>query len=165
MSRANTQILLPSILDRLIDRDPETSVEANWARSQGVAELRDAVQRDLESLLNARQVRTAELDESEQSEILASSILAYGLPDLTSLSFDDPAQQEYLRDAVYEAIRRFEPRLIDVNVILVEATQEGERRLKFIIDGRLKLDPYPEPVRYGTTVHATNGACEVRAET
>ena len=45
-----------SVLDRLIDDDPRTSIEAPLTRAQSVRTLRDVVRRDLEWLLNTRQV-------------------------------------------------------------------------------------------------------------
>jgi len=45
-----------SVLDRLIDREPELSQEPGLSRAQSVRILRAAVRRDLESLLNTRRI-------------------------------------------------------------------------------------------------------------
>jgi len=48
------QPLLPSVLDRLLDANPDLSRDPPKSRGQHLAELRQAVRRDLEALLNAR---------------------------------------------------------------------------------------------------------------
>ena len=48
------QLLLPSVLDRLIDQDPQVRQEAARGRSQLLKEMKLAVRRDLENLLNTR---------------------------------------------------------------------------------------------------------------
>ena len=45
-----------SVLDRLIDREPELSQEPGMSRAQSIRILRAAVRRDLESLLNTRRI-------------------------------------------------------------------------------------------------------------
>jgi type VI secretion system protein ImpF len=49
--------ILPSILDRLIDDEPDNSEESLSRRFQDVSELRQAVARDLEAMLNTRRRR------------------------------------------------------------------------------------------------------------
>ncbi len=43
-----------SVLDRLIDREPERKLEMPLTRAQSLRELKAAVRRDLEWLLNTR---------------------------------------------------------------------------------------------------------------
>src|SRR5215469_9145190 len=107
--------LLPSIIDRLFDDAPDVSTEPAWSWTQDLRELKQSVVRDLEALLNTRQTRSELLLDSPPAEI-ANSVLTYGLPDLTSAKVDSPEAREALRRAVEEAIRRFEPRLVDVRV-------------------------------------------------
>ena len=89
MARVDEIALIPSLLDRLIDREPDRSVEPEWARAQGVNELRECVKRDLESLLNTRQTRPELVDNTDE---LATSMLTYGLPDFTSTGKTIPFQ-------------------------------------------------------------------------
>jgi len=48
------QPLVPSVLDRLLDDDPGVSREPARNRHQVLRELKQAVRRDLENLLNTR---------------------------------------------------------------------------------------------------------------
>ena len=74
------QPLVPSVLDRLLDDDPEISREAPASRHQVLRELKMAVRRDLENLLNTR-VRCLALP--AHCKELNQSLVNYGLPDFT----------------------------------------------------------------------------------
>ena len=55
MSRVkNDQPLMPSLLDRLLDDEPNNNQDAPQARHQVLRELKQSVRRDLENLLNTR---------------------------------------------------------------------------------------------------------------
>jgi type VI secretion system protein ImpF len=168
MSRSDLRSpLLPSLLDRLIDHEPDVSTEPDWARSQGLRELKLSVQRDLEALLNTRSValsRASDRRGGEPDEI-EWSILTYGLPDLTSISHGNAKDCERLRKSVEEAVKRFEPRLMDIRVLLGNVGDSNDRRVHFIIDAQLRLSPNPEPVRFDTTVRTESGEYQVKAET
>src|SRR5438094_10508474 len=101
------QPLLPSVLDRLLDDDPGVTREAPPRRHQVLRELKQAVRRDLEDLLNTR-VRCRPwppgLDE------LGHSLVNYGLPDFTGLGAGADKAREEMRRLLEEVIRREEPR-------------------------------------------------------
>ena len=60
-SADNDYDLLPSVLDRLLDDDPRASYEPLASRFYSLGELKQAVVRDLEVLLNTRQEALQEL--------------------------------------------------------------------------------------------------------
>ena len=121
MPRAESQEpLLPCLLDRLIDLDPDVSMEPAWSRSQGLWELKESVKRDLETLLNSRRSCS---DLPEDFVEASQSMLTYGLPDISTASVLGLDDRERLRQEVEDTIRRFEPRLMDVQVMLREAAQ------------------------------------------
>lgn len=74
MSRFDNDIrITSSVLDRLIDYDPETKQEAAASRQKSLRDLKTAVKRDLEWLLNTRQVVGGIPDElKETSHSLAA---------------------------------------------------------------------------------------------
>ncbi|MBN8602669.1 MAG: GPW/gp25 family protein, partial [Planctomycetes bacterium] len=72
------QLLLPSILDRLIDEDPGSQVETPRTRNQLLRDLKNSVRRDLENLLNTRRSMFPIPDEREW---LRQSVIGYGIPD------------------------------------------------------------------------------------
>jgi type VI secretion system protein ImpF len=155
------QLLLPSVLDRLIDHDPQVSREAPRNRHQLLGDLKQAVRRDLECLLNTR-VRCipylAELKELNQS------LVNYGIPDLTGLTLASPKEREEFRRAVQSVILQFEPRLKKLSVRLIDPAETSERTIRFHIEAVLAAEPAPEPVAFDSMVRLTTGSFEVKAD-
>lgn len=156
--------LLPSILDRLLDDAPDVSTEPPWSWTQDLQELKRAVVRDLEALLNTRQARLELLRDSPEAEI-AQSVLTYGLPDLTSAKIDGPEAREAVRRGVEDAIRRFEPRLIDVRVQAHDPDGPHDRVLRLTVEAWLAMDPDPVPVTFDTVVESATGVYQVNTAT
>jgi type VI secretion system protein ImpF len=161
MLRIDNEVrITPSVLDRLLDDEPEVSREPLASRSENLRQLKQAVKRDLEWLLNTRRVA----DELPQGlKELHNSLAAYGLPDFTNASIKSPSDQSRLRRAIETAVSAFEPRLEDVTVALVPA--DGRiRTMSFRIDARLKIEPAPEPITFDTMLQLDNGRYTVREE-
>jgi type VI secretion system protein ImpF len=154
------QELTPSVLDRLIDLEPRNRVEAAAQRSARLADLKRAVRRDLEWLLNTRRSIVSIPEGMDQ---LDRSLLTYGLPDLSSLGVTSPEAQETLRRSVLETIDRFEPRLMQVEVTLL-ASDEKTRSLHFRIDGLLRVYPEPEPVRFDSQLQLPTSAFHIEGD-
>ncbi|MGE3651910.1 MAG: type VI secretion system baseplate subunit TssE [Reyranellaceae bacterium] len=137
-----------SVLDRLIDERPDETQERPMSPSQTLTRLREAVRRDLESLLNTRErcrgwpAPCREIDES---------VVAYGLPDFSVLSLQGN-WRESLRRRVLEVIRRFEPRLSSIAVHFEEQGEGLERVARFRIEALMQADPAPEPVSFNTQI-------------
>lgn len=160
MPTANSQQpLLPSLLDRLIDTEPDQSSEPLWRGSYRLDELRDHVRRDLEYLLNTRHGR---IDLVTQPGELSVSTLSYGLPDFTGVIGGGVETRERIRAAVERAVRDFEPRLKNVQVVVRETEYEFDRNIRLTIQAVLCVDPIFELVTFDTTVEAASGTCEVR---
>jgi type VI secretion system protein ImpF len=150
-----------SVLDRLIDLEPASSVDAALTLAESVRQVKTALRRDLESLLNTR--RTSE-PAPDQFEEVRRSLYHYGLPDVSSLSQDSPEDRERLLRGLEGAIAVFEPRLAGVRVTLDQTETEArphERTLHFIIEGTLLMDPTPERVAFDTVFELTSGECRV----
>ena len=161
MPRTDNEVrIVPSVLDRLIDYEPELSREPPASRSKSLRLLKQSVKRDLECMLNTRQ--SIVYVEPEMKE-LTNSLACYGLPDFSNASVKSKSDQNRLRRALEAAIATFEPRLEDVKVSL-EATGGVERILHFRIDARLRVDPAPEPVTFDTRLHVTSGEYTVQEE-
>jgi type VI secretion system protein ImpF len=141
MPKSDYEHIVPSILDRLMDDEPEVSRESLPNRFQNLSQLKKAVARDLEALLNTRQ----EILEEVPPEFIevSRSLVTYGLPDFSSfsvLSMND-------RRALEQAIATFEPRFERVRVNL-ELPREQDRTLRFRIEALLRVEPAPEPVTF-----------------
>ena len=161
MSRAVNQVrITPSVLDRLIDYEPETSREPLTSRARSARELKLSVKRDLEWLLNTR--RAIDSLDADLKE-LQNSVAAYGLPDFTAFSIKSRSDQNRLRRAIEATVSAFEPRLEGVSVTL-EPMRQGERVLRFRIDARLRIEPAPEPVTFDMMLQLDRGEYVVRGE-
>jgi type VI secretion system protein ImpF len=137
--------LQASILDRLIDNEPEVSFEPVQFRLLDMRQIKARVIRDLENLLNTR--RLADPPDAEFSE-LNRSVLIYGIKDYTSLNPRSASVRKLLRQDIEKAIARFEPRLKNVKVQL-EPDQKGHS-LRFRINAMLVIEPEKEPVQFDT---------------
>jgi type VI secretion system protein ImpF len=147
MARNENEIrITPSVLDRLLDFEPGVSSEAPKSRSKSLRDLRAAVRRDLEWLLNSRRF-IGEIPEN--LEETHKSVAIYGLPDFTSASGKSPFEQKRLVKQIESALKIFEPRFLDLKVTL-EPLNDLDRALKFRIDARLDVDPTPEPISFDT---------------
>jgi type VI secretion system protein ImpF len=148
-----------SVLDRLIDYEPVNSRDPVSSRSKTLRQLKDAVRRDLEWLLNTRQIvgLPAELKE------LNHSVAAFGLPDFANLSAGQVDDQKQMRSDIEAAIRLFEPRLQDV-VVTLQPSQSKERLMHFRIDGRLNVEPTPEPISFDTVLQLVSGQYVIKEE-
>lgn len=135
-----------SLLDRLIDSDPANSGEPAQYRLLNARQVKAAVIRDLENLLNSRRNITqlpAQLRELE------NSVATYGLKDFTGENTDSQKVRQTIRKDVEQTIARFEPRLKNVKVDL-ETGDKKERNLSFRISAVLVVDPIREPVTFDT---------------
>jgi type VI secretion system protein ImpF len=153
------QQLRPSVLDRLID-DTGSAREPHESPAWSVDRAKAAVKRDLEWLLNSRQV-VANLPEDPGQ--LARSVLTYGQRELVSLGLNDPAEQARLRRDLVEAIARFEPRLTRVQVTLASVSAL-DRSIRFRIDALLRVEPAPEPVSFDSVFRLDNRVFVIEGE-
>ena len=153
------QPLMPSILDRLIDDDPDRSSEPLWRGSYRLEDLHEHVRRDLEFLLNTRHGRH---DLLEQPCELGISTLSYGLQDFTGLIGGGVEYIERVRLSVEQSIRNFEPRLTEVRVEVHKPEFEFDRNIHMSIHATLAVDPVYEHVTFDTTVEASSGICQVK---
>lgn len=149
MPRTDNEVrITPSLLDRLLDYEPELSREPIASRAKSLRRLKQSVKRDLEWLLNTR--HTSEELALEMKE-LKHSVATYGLPDFSNINSESPEDQALMRQQIEDAIQIFEPRLEDV-MVTIEPTIGAERMMRFRIDARLKIEPAPEPVTFDTVL-------------
>ena len=154
MARSTTETLVTqSVLDRLMNVE-----EWPATRSQSLRYFKEALKRDLEWLLNTRQPPMPEL---AQYPLAKASVINFGLPDITSLGLSSASDHVRLRKAIESCLRNFEPRLMDVRVTL-EGSDLTDRRLRFHIEGNMKLDPAPEEISFDTVLELSSGEYKVK---
>ncbi|SPD72830.1 Type VI secretion system lysozyme-related protein [uncultured Desulfobacterium sp.] len=148
--RLNSQA---SILDRLLDDEPNVSREPVQHRLLDIRQIKARVVRDLENLLNTRrQIISVPASYREVN----NSLFAYGLGDFTSENPKSPSVRQQLRQDIEKTILRFEPRLKNVNVRLEDDPEKG-RNLRFRISGLLVIEPETEPVSFDTYFDSNRG--------
>ncbi len=155
------QLLLPSVLDRLIDFDPDNRFETARDRAQLLRDLKNSVRRDLENLLNTRVSFT---DLPTDLPQLQTSLVNYGIPDFGTMIVDSSNSIEGLRSRIEDVIRRYETRFQDVKVELdIDSKSRFSRSIRFVIHGVLHAEPEPEPVTFSTQLHKIASEFSVEA--
>lgn len=152
--------LMSSILDRLLDDDPQVNVEAARSSRTQLRELRNSVRRDLENLLNTRRRCVG------WPEVLAeleNSLLDYGVPDPTSASLSSASAREELLRSIETIIHRFEPRFRSVKVLPVTVADPLDRTLRFRIEAVLYAEPAPEAIAFDSLLEPVTRAFEVKS--
>jgi type VI secretion system protein ImpF len=162
MSRTQGDVTVTlSVLDRLIDQEPNSQVEAPLSRAQSVRVLKNAIRRDLEWLLNTRR-NFQEPDESMNE--VNHSLYVYGLPDFSAYTMASSADQSKLLRHLAATIKLFEPRLANVRVVPSESSSSGLQRVRLRIEAMLMMDPTPEPVSFDTVIELRSGVCRLTGD-
>jgi len=140
---------LPSVLDRLFDDDPTSSGEKPMTVARLGAALREAVRRDLEDLLNTRRRPFPVPDGLEDLE---NSSFEYGIPDFSGANLASIERRRRYLKSIEDIIRRHEPRLTAVRVLVADERSPHLRTLHFRIEAVLRAEPAPESVLYDSQV-------------
>lgn len=154
MIRGKAEILVTqSILDRLVDTDewPDT-------RAESIAMYRDSIKRDLEWLLNTRKPVLPIL---EEFTLARDSVMNFGLPDLHSFDGSAGHEQNALTAALERAIRTYEPRITNAQVLL-SRTDMLSRNLRFHIEGQILYENMDEEINFDTVLELISGEYEVK---
>lgn len=152
--RNRPQTVRQTLLDRLTLGN--AAEPKSWEAS--VELLKTNLLRDLEKLLNTR--ASGERLGPEHVEV-ERSIFTYGLPDFASLSAEAAATPTRLLRAIEKEIEHFEPRLSDVRLSLGEPADGVTRRMTFVIEATLRLDPEPERIEFDTVLEMDSGQIKV----
>jgi type VI secretion system protein ImpF len=96
----------------------------------------------------------------EEYTDLRTSLLNYGLPDLQSLEVREDHDLGHLCRLIEESIQSFEPRLQGVRVrpvIDANGNKAIDRRVKFVIEAVLVVEPLREPVLFSSSLDMSSG--------
>ena len=147
-----------SVLDRLLDDDPDHTRDPPVTREEALRRVLQAVRRDLEWLLGTR---LTWVDEALLgAEHASRSVATFGLQDFSHENVGNTDAQQRLKRAIEKAIAIFEPRLTQV-VVTPEGSDLKQRAVRFRIDAVLQIEPIREPVTFDTVMEL-NGQTEVR---
>ncbi len=142
-----------SILNRLVDHDPDVSHEPVHYQMYSIEQIKTFVVSDLENLLNSR--RSIVIVPAAYKEV-NKSVFVYGLKDFTAENPKNPTFRQILRQDVEKTIMRFEPRLRNVAVHL-ETIAANDKNLRFRISGFLEVGSESEPVSFDTLFDTNRG--------
>ncbi len=155
--RGGTDQLLPSLLDRLTDNERALDDESRDSRSGSWVDLRAAVLRDLESLLNT--VNLASTIAGIDQQDIRQSVLNYGVPSMSGWTVSS-VDSSVIERRIKEAIEAFEPRILkgSTTVRLIEgADVPHQNALVFSIEGTLWGRPMPEALSLHTQLDLEKG--------
>ena len=154
--------LQPSLLDRLTDNEPKKSKESRDKRVMSLQQIREAVERDLASLLSAGCLETTK--DLEAYPEVRHSVLNYGIHDLSGATVAD-ANTEDIERMLHRAINDFEPRILPNSLRVRVTTNPDEMRRRamvFEIEGKIWSQPMPLRLFWNTEVDLETGDVTVR---
>ena len=142
---------VPGLFDKLMAGS--AGVSANVIVNLTLEEMKDAVARDLELLLNTRSVISEAM--LKQYPECSKSIVTYGLNDFAGLSLSSANDRYYICRSLEQAIARHEPRLHNVRASL-ELEDNSIGRLNFAITALLVLKMVQEPVSFDAVLQPSS---------
>jgi type VI secretion system protein ImpF len=148
----------PGLFDRLMDVPVSGAAKGTVSRMT-MEDLKDAVARDLEALLNTRSVMAdamlAPFPESRRS------LLTYGLSDFAGRSLSSSDDRAFICQCLETAIARHEPRLRNVTATL-EVREGAINRLNFAINALLVVSSSEEPVNFDAVLQPSSQHYTIR---
>jgi type VI secretion system protein ImpF len=146
-----------SVFDRLVHS--ETKTVGGRSPVHSMRDLKQSIRRDLENLLNTRWRCTSWPPNLNE---LGKSLVDYGIPDFSGSALGSSVNREEFRRIIERAIQRFEPRLKQVKVDLVESSESLDRVLRFRINAMVEADPAPEQVIFDSALEPLTSNFQVK---
>lgn len=154
--------LLPSLLDRLTDNQPNKKEEIRDSRLADISSLRESVLRDLEWLMNSINLEHQFNFTGDYAE-LKSTVINYGMPGLSGSTMNNHDKLQ-IQKIIKECLRSFEPRILKntlkVNFIDSESL-DNPHAIAFEIHGTLWGNPMPEALFLRTELDLEIGEIKV----
>lgn len=140
---SSTTRIRRGLFDRLLSVD--TDVPEGLIQTCTIEQLRDAVARDLECLLNTRAALLTEADRIGAQA--RRSVVCFGVPDFADRVMASSEDQRFIARSLANAIETHEPRLKQVHVAFHHGGSPG-RSLNFTIRATLVVRPAHESVSF-----------------
>ncbi|MGH6862005.1 MAG: type VI secretion system baseplate subunit TssE, partial [Phyllobacterium sp.] len=147
--RSRDRVLSRSILDRLLDPSPDLTKDAPSSLVDQVREMREAIRRDLEALLNTR--RCPKAPPGKLGE-LKDALVSYGVDGVVSANLVTDESKLRLARAIERRIALFETRLSAVRVTILKSRTAGERALRMRIQATFRLYDGMPPISFESTI-------------
>lgn len=153
--------LQPSLLDRLTDDEPNSTVESREQRVLSMTRLRECVERDLAWLLNTENMSSRQ--RISDCPDAMRSVVNFGIPSLTGKA-STTQESHQLDRQILQAIYTFEPRLIRDTVVvrrLPGGMDTNRNAMQFEIEADLWGQPLPQHLYFHTEIDLDTGECNV----
>jgi type VI secretion system protein ImpF len=158
--RAREQVLSRSILDRLLDATPDLAQDPALSLADQAREMREAIRRDLEALLNTRRCPTSPPDRLAE---LADALVSYGVEGIVSANLVTDEAKLQLARALERRIALFETRLSNIRVTILKNRTQGERALRMRIEATFRLYDGMPPINFKSTIDPSSQRFQVEA--
>jgi len=158
--RLSSEAILPCLLDRLCDDEPQKTHESSYRQNLTLTAFRRSVLRELGWLLNTP-CHTEDEIIQDYPEV-RSSVVNFGKPDLTGKTATNLKPRE-LEQHIAEAIRRFEPRILSHSLsvrVIPHVNKAMPNLIGFEIRGLLWANPLPEQFQLQTEIDLETGKCK-----
>lgn len=150
--RARPDRLATSILDRLIDDDPDLERDVRITQAETLEGLRESLRRDLGVLLNTRCCPTSPPGDMPD---LQQSLMGFGVDDFFNASLVTDQQRRQFARKIQVQISKFETRLEDLNVEILNPVKAGQRSLRLRISATYRARPGMPPMAFETVLDPT----------
>lgn len=129
------RVFARSVLDRLLDANPDMKQDPLVSPIDQSCEMREAIRRDLENLLNTRRCPTTPPAELKE---LGCSLVCFGIDGFVSMNLVSDEAKLVLARALERRIALFENRLSDVRLTILKNGATPRRTLRIGLEATFK---------------------------
>ncbi|CAH0990140.1 hypothetical protein SIN8267_00225 [Sinobacterium norvegicum] len=112
--------------------------------------LRESVRYDLECLLNTRYRCVSA---GQQHTNLQSSLINYGLPDLSTINLSNHLGRNAFCRQIEQTITKFDPRIRRVKVTTESNIDTDDPTIRFRVEAKLFANPAPETIVFDSSLN------------
>jgi type VI secretion system protein ImpF len=147
--RRQERAIARSVLDRLLDETPDLQRDPPLSLSEQVRQMREAIRRDLEALLNTR--RNPETPPAALQE-LRDGLVSYGIDGVVAANLVTDESKLRLARAIERRIALFETRLNNVRVTILKSGPAANRALRMRINATFRLNEAMPAISFESTI-------------
>ncbi|WP_280539600.1 type VI secretion system baseplate subunit TssE [Chromohalobacter sp. 11-W] len=151
--------MIPTLLDRLLDDEPQHSSEVQPGHRCSLGDYKQSVVRDLELLVNTRRELVAE--ELDGWPTLQGTLLDYGLPDFISRGVRSTEDRRLIQRQLERTIEQGDKRFNSVHVQLLNQDSH-DRILQFRIEAVLSLSEASQRVAFDAVLQVNTRQYKVQ---
>lgn len=147
--RPKERVLARSVLDRLLDASPDLEQDPLANLVDQMREMREAIRRDLETLLNTRRCPITPPVELKE---LGNSLVCFGIDGVVSMNLVTDEAKLTLARALERRIALFETRLSDIRVAILRNSATTKRTLRIRIEATFRSHDSLPPISFETVI-------------